>query len=377
QAEARPAATTSDDRTCIVAGYVARYNKKEYGEVCDHNLIADRYKTADEKSLYNMAAKFCAADDNQMACNPAVFGAPGGRPTCVKPGLDQAFQKVTSFEGLCDSKSRLQSAQNPIQVVDKDIKEGRYEGANLISNEEREKASKLAETANNFKLTEDYLLGVLKFKKTLGADANTIFKDGVIGKDVLKIILEDKQAFDAEIQYATKSCKLESANKNVSHETNYWKACDQLQRRYLHVEGLLASKCGMKSQFQTNSMMCECQESNPKQLVLPGASCGAPLAQAPPATNPAPIVQNPPDKEKREDCTKYGSIELDAKCKCPSGKPPFLKLRGASKEERYSCGMKGEESEETEKVAKKEPCGFICSFSKNLLPIGVTLVASA
>ncbi|MBC7741127.1 MAG: hypothetical protein H7061_02940, partial [Bdellovibrionaceae bacterium] len=46
QAEARPAATTSDDRTCIVAGYVARYNKKEYGEVCDHNLIADRYKTA-------------------------------------------------------------------------------------------------------------------------------------------------------------------------------------------------------------------------------------------------------------------------------------------------------------------------------------------
>lgn len=365
--------------SCIVAGYVARYEKSGSGEVCNYKAVDQAYNNRDN-SLYQKAKEFCVAKNNQIACNPYVYGTPNGAPTCVTPSLSStSFQKATHWDGPCDSSSRLQSSQNEIEILaDKSKSQGRYEDGNLKSEEER-KALFKAEQGENLKLTEDYLLGILKFRGVVKTDVKSLFDSRVLSDEVYEQIKKDKAAFDFEIAEAQKSCKAESTASKTSprhHEKNYWQACDQLHRRFAFVAELFESKCESKK-LNSDTLKCECAASpvvasaaapsRPSALpsirpeVVPGASCSV---ANPSAVGPASADVSKPDAAT-EDCeAKYpGANTSGEKCLCANGSVPkkdvIDEVTGA---ESWSC----EVSAPAKTPTKKEECGIICSIFKGI-----------
>ncbi len=281
-------------QSCIVAGYVARYEKTSSGEVCDHRVIDTNYNNR-ENSLYKKANEACAAT-SQIACNPYVFGTPNGSPTCVTPSLSNtSFQKATHWDGPCDSASRLQSSTSEIEILKEKKNQGRYEDGNLKSEEER-KAIFLKEQGDNLKLTEDYLLGMLKFRGLVAKDVKSIFDSGVLSDQIYNQIILDKSSFDKEISEAQKSCKAESAASKSSarvHEKNYWQACDQLHRRFTFIRELFESKCEGKK-LNPDTLKCGC-DAPPAPIAAPaGPKPPADLAAPVPAPAPAVVVSPPP-----------------------------------------------------------------------------------
>lgn len=277
--------------TCIVAGYVAKYEKTSSGDVCDHRII-DKVYNNKENSFYKKANEVCAAS-SQIACNPYVFGAPNGAPTCVTPSRTaESFQKATHWDGPCDTASRLQSSGTEVSILKSKTDKGRYEDSNLMSEKEREELFK-KEQGENFKATEDYLLGMLKFQGLVKEDVKSIFDSGVLSDQIYNQIIINKKGFDHEISEAQKSCKAESiATKNGArvHEKNYWPACDQLHRRFLFVQELFQSKCpGQK--LNPDTLKCGCDA--PPALAAPGprppADTAAPTVPAVVAPAPAPV----------------------------------------------------------------------------------------
>ena len=402
-------------QSCIVAGYVARYQKTSSGEVCDHKVVDQVYNNRDN-SLYQKARDYCVAKDNQIACNPYVYGTPKGAPTCVMPSISNAsFQKATHWDGPCDTSSRLQSSTNEVEILkDKNKAQGRYEDGNLKSEEER-KAMFKAEQGDNLKLTEEYLLGILKFRGMVKTDANSLFDSGVLSDQVYEQIKKDKKAFDFEIAEAQKSCKVESeASKTAPrvHEKNYWQACDQLHRRFTFITELFQSKCDGKK-LNAETLKCECDAppavavtpapapvvaASPKPApeaasvvptpppvsifpivkpeVVPGAVCSVVL----PAVVPAAAVLQPEAVKPpvvAEDCeSKYpGAGASGNKCVCADGKAPSKDITDVGTgQEAWSCG-----SASSKKDKKDDECGFICKIfngiKKYAIPVLVTGVA--
>lgn len=392
--------------TCIVAGYVAKYEKTSSGEVCDYKVIDQVYNHKDN-SLYKKANDICSTS-NQIACNPYVFGTPNGAPTCVTPALKNvSFQKATHWDGPCDTASRLQTSQNEIEILKEKKSQGRYEDGNLKSEEERNEIFK-KEQGENFKLTEDYLLGMLKFRGLVKADVKSIFDSGVLSDQIYNQIILDKQGFDNEIAEAQKSCKAESvAGKNAPrvHEKNYWPACDQLQRRFTFIHELFESKCE-GTRFNSDTLKCGCGASSapapvaavnpipqtaadtapvsapvpprtrfpfpvtPAPEVVPGASCAVVL---PPAIEPASVDASKPVVEA-EDCeAKYPGAEVSgSKCLCANGGVPKKDVTDiASGSEAWSCA-----APKNAKADKKDDCGIICKIfsgiKKYALPVLLT-----
>lgn len=378
-ANAKAAKVVTESRTteyyngdsCIVAGYVARYDKNGR-EFCNHGKIDEIYHTANN-SLYVKAKEYCQSKSaGDIACNPSVFGTPGGAPTCITPSRAQSFQEATTWNGPCDSASRLQANKTNFLKQDKDI--GRYAAENmLLSDQARKEAALTEEGKNSFKLTESYLLGVLKFRKTIGENVTSLFDKGVLDNTVLEQILIDKKGFDNEIEEANHSCQIESdasmkARRN--HEPNYWKACDQLKNRFLFIEALFASKC---TQGKLGAdLKCSCE--NPKgAAVVPGAKCSAESATPippiiPPVANPEPV--------KPRDCATefYGASNLSADCKCSSGQYPTAKLTGIDTgQKHFSCN----ESEVIQGTVVDSCTGLFCStFLKKMLLVGGAIVGS-
>ncbi len=383
---ANAAALIEDGKTCIIAGYVSQYVKKN-GEVCDHELVDQKYN----KDPFYVAAKaVCdSRGKGEMACNPNVFGTPDGNPKCITPNRDRKdpFQKATHFDGLCDKASPLQSDRSkPQELLANDkLKGGRYDLEN-VRNDVKEKSEK-AEDANNFALTEQYLLGVLKFKKVVdqnakglfGKEAKGLFADGVLDEKVLLQIQADKKAFDTEIKNATATCKEESdvaKNPKIFHESNYWEACDQMQRRFLHVEKLLMKKCPVKSQFNYTSYKCDCAEPS-GQAVMAGAKCGAPVV-----ANPVlPPVESGKKTEKQSaNCrSRYGTLEpqLTVDCDCPDSRAPDIEAENGAKKI-FTCDRSKAMNNQgiPGRLVKEEPCGFFCNFSKNIGKIGLVIAAT-
>ena len=281
-------------KTCIVAGYVARYEKTERGEICNHKVAEQVYNNPDN-GLYIKAKEYCSAkSEGMIACNPYVYGTPGGAPSCVTPSADSQFQKATHWDGPCDTSSRLQTSKNEIEILTKkDISQGRYEDGNLKSEEERKKLFK-DEQGQNFKLTEDYLLGILKFRETIKSDVKSLFDSGVLSDEVYNQIQLDKKAFDKEIAEAQNSCKAESAASKAKpgvYEKNYWQACDQLHRRFTFISELFESKCDGKK-LNPGTLKCTCD--TPPPIAAVPASSPAPAVVAPTTTRPADVAPPPP-----------------------------------------------------------------------------------
>lgn len=352
--------------SCIVAGYVASYQ----GKVCSPKVIDAAYTNRDN-SLYLKAKEFCAAS-SKMACNPYVFGAPNGEPTCVTPSLsNNDFQKASHWDGPCDTASRLNDTKLEI-LKDEKKQNGRYEDGNLLQAEKIRELAKTEQGRENYKLTEQYLLGVLKFRGKVKSDAKSLFENGVVNDEVLEQILLDKKAFDREIGEATQSCNKESQASKSSkryHETNYWKACDQLNRRYLFVTELFASKCEPGSKFNEETLKCICPAASKpetKPVTPPGGQPDKkPVPPAAPPSGPADVAPVKPGDgaagDKPEVCPggkcatvpgakpitstkeceeKYSGLGgLDLNCKCSDGKDPVVaETSEATGQVAYQCG---------------------------------------
>lgn len=394
-------------QSCIVAGYVARYEKISGAEVCNYKAVDQTYAGTDN-SLYLQAKATCSAS-KQIACNPYVYGTPNGAPTCVTPSLTEvSFQKATHWDGPCDSSSRLQTSQNETEILkDKSKAQGRYEDGNLMSEEER-KAIFKAEQGNDLKLTEDYLLGLLKFRGLVNKDIKSIFDSGVISDQILNQILIDKKIFDKEIAEAQNSCKVESAASKTEkrvHEKNYWQACDQLHRRFIFIQELFQSKCpGQKLNPDTLKCICDPATNLVTAPVVVSPIAPAPVVSAPtvpvstpvalPSINPEtvpgasckainPISNQPGAGSKNQDssspdtdCESMGAVASGDKCICPNGGTPKKEITDvANGQEVWSCPATTNSS----KPDKKE-CGIVCSIFKGIkkyaLPVLVAGVAA-
>lgn len=264
---------------CIAAAYVTEYEDDGKTRKCSAKYIDKRYGG---NPLYEQAKQACQAENNDfIACNPFVYGTPNGKPICITAKLDNKnFQNSTHFQGSCDSSSRLSNAHKMMKFLKNDTLEdkSRYNKDNFSLTEAERKEYLEKEQGPNHKLTEEYLLGLLKFRKNIKDDAKSL--DDVMSEDILEIIKKDKEAFEKEIAQATTSCRNSTASP---HEKNFWGACDQLHRRFLFVNELMQYKCGGKGLgYNSSTMKCSCTTTagaasksgqKSKGEVLPGASC--------------------------------------------------------------------------------------------------------
>lgn len=280
-------------QSCIIAGYVA---ERTSSGGCNYRTIDAQYSGGNQNSIYSAAKGRCTG--GQIACNPYVFGTPGGNPICVTPeaSSSSAFQTATHWDGLCDSGSKLSTTQ--IEVVrDSTRTRGRFDADNMSqTEEERTNALRSEQATDNFRLTEEYLAGLLKFRGLNLSESGRLFQEGqAVESGMLQQIVLLRDAFDNEIRTARASCQVESDN-DFSHERNYWQACDNLYRRQLFVNELFTAKCteGGGTLSQTD-LMCTCPSGQPS--VAPGARCAPAAPVTPPPTppeQPATTTTTPP-----------------------------------------------------------------------------------
>ncbi len=276
---------SSDD--CLVAGYVTTYNSA----VCDHKNIKAVYR---DFPLVAKANEVCGP--KMLACNPVVFGTPGGKPICLNPGKNNDFQIATHYNGPCETikGAGLNHLSTNVDFLVKDKTKGRYDASNLNGTDLEADAKKFQ--GPDYKQTESFLEGILKFN---GKSIYTA--KGDVDSESLKEILKIKENFQSDIKDAASSC-IASSDKRADHEKNFWKACDQLQRRFLFVAEFFQTKCADSSKIDASTLQCVCPNT---VSVNPGASCKDTVAPVtPPASGTTPPVATTP---------------ADGNEKCPDG----------------------------------------------------------
>ena len=323
--EAAETSEAKSNNDCLVAGYVTSYR----GVTCDHKQVRAEYKNFE---IFNKAAEFCT-QKNQFACNPLVFGTPGGKPVCITPGKSKAFQEATHYNGPCETinGSGDNHLSTNVNFLKKDIYKGRYSAENLLDIDLEKNAKDFQ--GPGFKQTEAFLDGILKFS----GKNNLYTADGkTINAEAIDEILAIKKRFQDDIDQATASCKA-SSDARTTHEKNFWKACDQLQRRFLFVADFFQSQCKDSSKIDPGTLKCVCPSS---AAVNPGASC----------KDAAPT--NPVDSAKPSDPPVTSKPPGSGTETCPAGQEPGPATVGEK-------GSVGEGAVQTNcvpiKAAKKEP----------------------
>jgi hypothetical protein len=374
-------------KSCVVAGYISKY---ENG-ACSVNYVRNHYakKTKDPKeNLFNLADKRIkegnapGCNTKALACNPYIYGAPGGNPICVTPSrTDEQFQKATHFDGPCDTKSRLQSNDKPPINLFKnpacaEKSTGRYNDECLRSDEEIK--SELKSDQNTKKLTEDFLLGILKLQgKTNETDFSKL---NLSDPEIRKTLMDTKKKFEDEINEAQNACKEVSREGGVV-EKNYWLACDQLFRRFLFIDIAITENCEQNGQ-QPNPAQggCSCLRapaenppvisqppapSTPPQEIPPAVT--APGAMCPnPAIIPAPINPPPAKPPILPQCDTSSQITDPDSCICAGGNKPHMDDSSGN----YTCNTSNSVIPDNTNRKGKEECGVLCSVWK-----GVKVVA--
>ncbi len=336
---ARRAATASAS-SCVVAGYTSEY---ENG-VCSVGKAKNNFAGNDLTRLANERCASVAGHENDIACNPLVYGTPAGNPICLTPSrTDARFQRATLFDGPCDTQSRLQSSETEVSLLTNDTKrEGRYEANNLrVGSVAALEAEFRAEAANVDK-SKEYILGVLKFR---GLTTETDFNRVVLNDDSLEKIRSVREDFNREINSARESC-VRVANAPGSIERNYLLACDQLHRRFLLVDAALESRCiagGLTYNPATLKCSCTIAAAPPAPVsatpvpspapaappatpdVVPGGSCRAVASTAtvvtPPAPPAAPAVSSSATVSTTSPLTCDEEVS-NPDCTCASGAAP-------------------------------------------------------
>ncbi|OFZ31996.1 MAG: hypothetical protein A2622_12240 [Bdellovibrionales bacterium RIFCSPHIGHO2_01_FULL_40_29] len=291
------AAEDVSSNDCLVAGYVTSYSST----VCDHKNIKAEYREID---IVKRANTFCG--ESKLACNPIVFGTPRGEPICITPGRSASFQVATHFNGPCETINGTGNNHlgNEVQFLkDPNKKSGRYAPENMLDVNLEADTKKMQEPS--FAQTESFLEGMLKFS------GKSLYTNGIIDDATLDEVIKIKNQFDSDIAHATASCKASSDRRN-SHETNFWQACDQLQRRFLFVAEFFQNKCPAGATIDRSTLKCACPAPATGVSVSPGDQCKAPPAPEPPVATEPPAAE-PPTKAPSD------GAEL-----CDNGKPGKL-----------------------------------------------------
>lgn len=350
---------------CIVAGYVSTYSSSRCGaDLKSSEGILKSYKNPQSIELINSTNSFCTTNKGAtfIACNPFVYGTPGGSPICVDTTISSGplnFQKATHFDGPCENTpGQASKLGNDTPFLKEDKKDAsRYDDENRLLSDEQLKEEYKKQQADNPKMVEDYLNGLLAYKKKAGIDFRQPLTEEMLGE-----IRAIKEAFDNDIQTARESCKLAVKNKN--NEKNFWGACDQLHRRFLNVAQFLKKSPGCEGEINESNLKCVCP-SGPE--VLPGTKCGS--QQPPPScpVNPPPEKQDCvpplPGEDTQAKCNKAdypgAESEIDDNCKClvGGGLPTVAAETSGGEVKHFSCSGGEKEKEEKE-------CGILCKIKK-------------
>lgn len=262
---------SNDSDSCLVAGYVTTYK----GKTCTYSSMKEEYKN--ESTLAGKAFKFCG---NKIACNPLVFGTPGGEPRCIKR-TNPKLQQATHWKGPCEDRN--QTTNTEIQFLkDKKDNAGRYASENItMTKDDIEAEAFKQQKENNLEATKSYIEGILKYNNK---DLLDVFTSKKPNEDLIKELIRIKDDFNTEISQATEACK-QASSSGKYHEKNFWGACDQLQRRFIFVEAYLNEQipCHDKKQVNSQTLMCGC---GAEKEVAPGAVCTAPPKVEPPLVPP-------------------------------------------------------------------------------------------
>lgn len=353
---------------CLVAGYVSSYT----GSKCGVENRFNSYKSESKDGsivideLVKAANDECATRNEGIACNPFVYGTPGGKAACVDPKKPD-FQIATHYNGPCESQSSLGSKVD--FLADEDLKNSkRYESPNMKLSMAELEAKYKEEQKNNPDYVKNYINGMLQFKKNNAIDFSKPLTD-----DSLTAIFEIRRVFNKDIETARLSC--EKAASNKSNETNFWGACDQLHRRFLNVAQFLEKTPGCPDGYKTISetnLKCMCPASKPD--VLPGASCNGGATTVPitcPGGKPDPVADRcvpVPSQPSSGDVSKPPSKKCDAyptddNCECPGGGKPNAGTKGteggADGAIVYTCKVVAEPGKKAD-----DECGIFCKFGK-------------
>lgn len=269
--------TVNYNNACLIAGWAVEY--KGRSTTCDQSDVKKRYSG----DIFDKAHSDCG--DSQIACNPMIYGTPEGRTLCVKidTTAKSDFQVATHYNGPCErgfqgiDSQRDNRLSSEIKFLkedgDKAKNKNRYGKDNELLNPDQLKEEiRKEQERSNYGQTKYFLDGVMKSRYPLLVD---MFNKGEINKDVFDALSKIKQGFDSQIEEARKACK-SSALSGRKQETNFWGACDQLQRREIFLSGYLEKNVGCKNDavYDRDSMKCKCTAQFKSVIVYPGQSCG-------------------------------------------------------------------------------------------------------
>ena len=250
------------NETCIIAGYVSEYENVKQTKACSPNRINVRYPSEDPNSLFSKANQMCSVgNQNKLACNPYIYGTPGGAPICVDAAITNTnLQTATHDSGACESGSKLSDLKLDLLKNARIYSKDRYAEKNLKhSQNARKELFKKNEEKKSHTLTQEYLLGLLKFHKVVKND-ETSLSNVVMTDEIFNLIVKDKKDFDIEIEKAIKSCQTSTASPQ---EKNYWGACDQLHNRFLFVDEMFQAKCKENSlAYNPQTSKCSCKKTS-------------------------------------------------------------------------------------------------------------------
>ncbi|MBC7456682.1 MAG: hypothetical protein H7235_00270 [Bdellovibrionaceae bacterium] len=289
--------------SCLVAGYVTTYK----GKVCKYSEMIKNY--SDVSSLSRKAYASCGSG-TKIACNPLVFGTPGGNPICIDRKDNDDVQKATHYEGPCERANHTNSKISFLN--DESNKSARYDSKNVNKTSDQIKAEAKSEQEKAmYQSTKDYIAGVLKFKDP---SLHALFIDNKPNEQVINELLQINKDFNSEISQATEACKIASSKKGY-HEKNFWGACDQLQRRFIFVAEYLSKNPGCKDgkPVDSTTLKCSCVDGN---NVIPGGECKATPPNPPVVTSgdPTPVKPGSVDPGKCDPvCTSDESCKLQEK----------------------------------------------------------------
>lgn len=283
--------------SCLVAGYVTKYE----GGVCKYKEMVKNY--TDVNSLARKAYESCG--ENKIACNPLVFGAPGGKPICLDRKNNADVQIATHYSGPCERNNHTNSE---IEFLNnkKLNKKGRYDNSNVkLTAQQIEAIAKKEQSDAMYKATKDYLAGVLQFKNK---DLYDLFMSNKPNDDVIKELLQIKNNFDSEIKQGTEACKAASENKK-DPEKNFWGACDQLQRRFIFVAEYLSQNPGCLDKKPVNDKTLKCSCGEGQDEVAPGSECK--VKPVPPVVVSCPEGTTPSEKAGNCLCKDSAGKEIE------------------------------------------------------------------
>lgn len=387
-------------KSCVVAGYIGAYvanvtnvnGSNRAG--CSADVAIATYQSNPALQFVQAANDACKSANTAdfVACNPIVYGYPGGKEACISK-VSVEYQYATHFTNpapnpkeTCDGKSRLSSSEDIIKFDAKDYSAVQPRAKQIEAIEADQKRE-------DYALTKNYLDGVLA-KKGTGIDK---LLQGNWNIDMDNELVRIQSQFEEEIQRAISTC--EKSVVEGANERNQKLACDQLHRRWLFTERFIAKfrdKACIKpalyvgvydqGQDSTAANAVDKTAQNKKTVTAEGTNlCGCPdgkkvnfggtcAAPAVTATTPVcppvpPVSPAPPSPAGTTDVTPAKPTETPAPSVCvpaaeaPTAAPACDKPQGISDFDYTACKCEG-----NKKLEQKRDGSYECEGKTNWLP---------